>query len=110
VGHDARGIDPEIIRRIALDMAAPSLFRDVVASRLPYRGPLPGTSANEAFAHALGGVEGEVLAMPIAIRERIIAVLFADGTRHPLPEAELHALAREAGLSYERLILAHKTR
>jgi hypothetical protein len=109
VGHDARGIDPQIVRRIALDIAAPSLFRDVVASRLPYRGPLPDTSANEAFAHALGGVEGDVLCMPIAIRERIIAVIFADGLRHPMPEAELHALTREAGLTYERLILSHKT-
>jgi len=46
--------------------------------------------------------------MPIAIRERIIAVLFADHATVPLPDAALHATTREAGLAYERLILHAK--
>ena len=46
--------------------------------------------------------------MPIAIRDRIIAVLFADRAALPLPDAALHATGREAGLAYERLILESK--
>jgi len=46
--------------------------------------------------------------MPIAVRDRIIAVLFADGAAMPLPDAALHATVREAGLAYERLILESK--
>ena len=81
IGHDARGVDiePATVRKLVINVEAPSLFRDVIASRLPYRGPLPETPANRAFAHALGGVSSEVLVMPIAVRDRIIAVLFADG-------------------------------
>jgi hypothetical protein len=110
IGHDARGadVDPSIVRKLVINVEAPSLFRDVIASRLPYRGPLPETPANRAFAYALGGVSPEVLVMPIAVRDRVIAVLFADGAAMPLPDAALHATVREAGLAYERLILEGK--
>ncbi len=111
IGHDARGadLDPSTVRKLVINVEAPSLFRDVIASRLPYRGPLPETPANRAFAHALGGVSSEVLVMPVAVRDRIIAVLFGDGAAQPLPDAALHATLREAGLAYERLILESKS-
>jgi hypothetical protein len=110
IGHDARGADlePSTVRKLVINVEAPSLFRDVIASRLPYRGPLPETPANRAFAHALGGVSSEVLVMPVAVRDRVIAVLFGDGAAQPLPDAALHATVREAGLAYERLILESK--
>jgi hypothetical protein len=111
IGHDVRGADVDLqaVKKLVINVEAPSLFRDVIASRLPYRGPLPETPANHAFAHALGGVSPEVLLMPIAVRDRVIAVLFADGAAQPLPDAALHATVREAGLAYERLILDAKT-
>lgn len=110
IGHDARGsqIDPESVTELAIHMEAASIFRDVVASRLPYRGPLPMAPTNRAFAKALGGVQGEILLMPITIRERIIAVVYADGIEGALPDAALHATTREAGLAYERIILDSK--
>jgi len=110
VGYDASGElgDSALTKQLAINIDAPSIFRDVIASRLPYRGPLPETVANRIFAQSLGGVGAEVLLMPIAIRERIIAVLFADHATVPLPDAALHATTREAGLAYERLILHAK--
>jgi hypothetical protein len=112
IGFESRGADLEValVKKLVINVEAPSLFRDVIASRLPYRGPLPETPANRAFAHAIGGVSQEVLVMPIAVRDRIIAVLFADGAAQPLPDAALHATVREAGLAYERLILESKAR
>ncbi|HEX4458857.1 MAG TPA: hypothetical protein VIA18_12865 [Polyangia bacterium] len=109
-GYDARGGDLELaqVRRLVINVEAPSLFRDVIASRLPYRGPLPETPANRAFAYAIGGITSDVLLMPIAVRDRVIAVVFADGAAQPLPDAALHATLREAGLAYERLILEAK--
>jgi len=111
-GQDARGegLDSATIKQVAINIEAPSIFRDVIASRLPYRGPLPETPANRAFAATIGGIEGEILLMPIAIRDRIIAVLYADRARGPLPDASLHATTREAGLAFERLILSAKGR
>jgi hypothetical protein len=109
VGRDGRNADLNTLAELGIDIAAPSIFRDVISSRLPYRGPLPETPVNRAFARALGGVGAEVLLMPILVRERIIAVVFADWPSQPLPDAALHAVMREAGLAYERLILEGKT-
>ena len=112
VGHAGRGDDFELasLQKLAINIEVPSIFRDVIASRLPYRGPLPDTQANHDFAEAVGGVTPEVLVMPIAVRERIIAVLFADGAFLPMPDAALQATIREAGVSYERLIITTKGR
>jgi MshEN domain len=110
VGQHARGEDPNVVSEMGIDISAPSIFRDVIASQLPYRGPLPATPANRAFAMALGGVGSEVVIMPITVRSRIIAVLFADQATQPLPDAALLATTREAGIAYERLILEQKGR
>jgi hypothetical protein len=109
-GYDARGqgINLSKVKQLVINVGAPSLFNDVVNSRLPYRGPLPETPANRAFAQSIGGAPAEVLLMPMAVRDRIIALLYADGMAGPLPEAALHATMREAGLAYERLIIDAK--
>jgi len=109
VAHEARGdLDASLVQQLAINIEAPSIFRDVIVSRLPYRGPLPETAANRTFARTIGGIGTEVLLMPISVRERIIAVVFADQPVLPLPDAALHAAMREAGLAYERIILAAK--
>jgi hypothetical protein len=110
-GIDGRGggLDVGSVKRMVIAVDAPSLFRDVIRSRLPYRGPLPETPANRAFAHMLNAPkEGEVLLLPIPLRDRVIAVVYADGLASALPDAALHAVGREAGLAYERLILGTK--
>src|SRR6185295_9489989 len=109
IGHGAQGLDEGIVRALVIPIDAPSIFRDVVASRLPYRGTLPESPANSTFAETIGGVIGEVVLMPISVRERTIAVVFAESAGMPLPDAALHAVCREAGLAYERLILSGKT-
>lgn len=105
VGFAARGDEAPRLAQLSLPLDAPTLLRDVIVSRLPYRGPLPITEENDRFADALGGVATEVLVMPITIREKLIALLYADGPLRPLPDAELHAVTREVGLAFERLIL-----
>lgn len=110
VGHDGRGpgTAQPLIQKLEVDVGSASLFRDVIRSRLPYFGPLPNNFADRAFAHKLGGVTSEVLLLPIAVRDRVIAVVFADGALSPLPELALHAMAREAGAAFGRIILANK--
>jgi hypothetical protein len=112
VGHDARGTEllATAVREITIPVTAPSLFRDVITSSMPYRGPMPETLVNRAFAQALGGVEGEVMVMPIAVRNRVLAVAFIDGMIQPFPDAAVHAACREVGLAYERFLLAKRAR
>ncbi|MSP59665.1 MAG: hypothetical protein EXR72_04865 [Myxococcales bacterium] len=109
-GFDGRGekLDPSLVQRLAVSTHEPSLFSDVIRSRLPYRGPLPETPANRAFAQSIDALPGEVLLLPIAVRDRVIALAYADGLSRALPDASLHAVSREAGQAYERLILESK--
>ena len=104
-GFAARGDDAPRLAQISLPLDAPTLLRDVIVSRLPYRGPLPITEENDRFADVLGGVGTEVLVMPITIREKLIALLYADSPLRALPDTDLHTVTREVGLAFERLIL-----
>ncbi len=110
LGHDGRGaeLDVAVLRDMAVPGDGGTLLNDVVRSRLPYRGPLPNTPANRAFARSIDGRQGDVLLLPVLVRERAIAVLYADGIESTLPDAALHAVSREAGRAYERLILEAK--
>ena len=106
VGQEGRGaaVDQEAVRQIVASIDEPSLLRDVVQSRLPYRGPLADTGAHRAVLAALGRPVGEALLLPICVSDKAIGVLVAAGMAVPLPEAGLAEFAREAGQAYERLI------
>ena len=110
MGHGGRGaqLDADAVRQVQIPVDAPSLFRDAVQSRLPYRGPLLDSPVDRAFADLIGELRGDVMLFPVSVRERVVALLYADGITHPLPDAVLHAVAREAGRAYERLILEGK--
>lgn len=110
VGFCARGaeVDDEALRWIAIPLDASSIFRDVVESRLPYRGPLPRTPPCLAVEAALGHRADGGLLLPICVGQRTIAVLVAAGLQAPVPDEVLQELAREAGLAYERLIRSRK--
>lgn len=111
VGFDARGggLDRAGVQLLQIPLDAESLFRDVIGQRLPYRGPLPDGGVNRMLARALGTVpSSEVLALPIQVRTRVVAILFGDRFAQALPEASLQALCHEAGLAYERIILQNR--
>ncbi len=108
-GFTSRGsLDHGRIRELQISLDEPTLFRDVVQSRLAYRGPLPDPTAGQSLLQLGGSLPGEVLLLPISVRDKVIALLVADGVTTPLPDAALHAVSREAGLAYERIILATK--
>lgn len=109
-GYDARGgtVHPERFRSLLIPLDEPSLFRDVVQTQLPFRGPLPDAPAHRAIVGTLGRLPGEVLLLPISVSGKAVAVLYAAGFAAPLPEPALKEVAVEAGRAYERLIRARK--
>jgi hypothetical protein len=112
VGFDARGgdLDRASVEVLQIPLTADSLFREVVDSRLPYRGPLPEGPRNRTLGRALGAAaNAEVLVLPILVRGRVVALLFGDRITKLLPEVALQALCHEAGLAYERILL-HRQR
>src|SRR5262249_38277037 len=68
-GYDARGgnVVLERFKSLLLPLDEPSLFRDVVQTQLPFRGPLTDAPAHRAIVGTLGRLPGEVLLMPIAV-------------------------------------------
>jgi hypothetical protein len=106
-GYDARGggLERASVEVLQIALTQDSLFREVARARLPYRGPLSPTPLNSTIARALATTEGaDVLALPILVRDRVVALLFGDSLSLTLPEAALQALCYEAGLAYERIL------
>jgi hypothetical protein len=110
VGYDGKGmpLDLRALRQLRFPAQAPSLFRDVMQSRLPYRGPTENTPVFDVLTGFLSELPGDILLFPISVREKVVAVLYADGLTKPVPDAILLAVVREAGRAYERLILESK--
>ncbi|MBI5482343.1 MAG: hypothetical protein HY906_26040, partial [Deltaproteobacteria bacterium] len=87
----------------------PSVFRDVIASRFPYRGPLGESPAATALLEGLlpPGDEDVVL-VPVAVRHRVVSLAYGDRLTGEPSEAGMTRVALEAGIAYERLIASRK--
>lgn len=112
VGHDVRGVGLEraIVELLSVQLGQPSLFADVVRARVAYRGELPDNAQDRALGRSVATLErADVLACPVMVRERVVALLFGTQLVDPLPEADLQAVLLEAGAAYERMVLATKT-
>jgi hypothetical protein len=87
----------------------PSAFREVIASRFPYRGPLgdspPAAKLRECFLPP--GTEDVVL-VPVAVRHRVVSLAYGDRLTGEPSEAGMTRVALEAGSAYERLIASKK--
>ena len=85
-----------------------STFKDVVRTRLPYNGPLEdpltkGLAGDLDIPDAL-----DLLAIPIALRERVIGVFFALSSYGPINEEHIAVLSQAACEGFERIVLARK--
>ncbi|MCB9563827.1 MAG: hypothetical protein H6708_25820 [Kofleriaceae bacterium] len=94
---------------VTLDLGRPSTLQDVVGTRLPYRGAL-GDEVTAAFVTALFGTPpAEMLALPIAVRDRVVGVLYGDTRQRPTFDEHFAVAARAAGLSLERVLQARRS-
>jgi hypothetical protein len=109
-GHLGVGLGVRIaaLRRARLSLESPSTFRDLVRTRLPYRGPLRDVPSRDFLIEALGWAPGEMLAVPLTVRERVVGVAYGDERMHALPDDHLTAVARAAELAFERALLVKK--
>ncbi|MEZ4218109.1 MAG: hypothetical protein R3E88_16605 [Myxococcota bacterium] len=110
-----RSLGPEgvgTLDGVALPASTPSLFTRPATSGLPFRGPPPhdGTDGRVLDAMDRSHVH-EVSLQPVAIRRRVVNLLYADNGADPLGDtsvAALAALGRTIARAYERLIVASK--
>jgi hypothetical protein len=104
-GWKARGLDIEGFEVPARDS---SVLADVLRNKSNYRGPIMNVKGNEPLISVLTGTPQDALILPINIREKTIALLYADNGSRSVMNANvgfLSMLASMAAISFEILIL-----
>jgi hypothetical protein len=107
-GWKGRGID---VDKAEMAILPHSLFGDAVARKSHYRGPLLKIPENEPLIALLSGTPQDCLVIPVMIRDKIIALLYADNGNREVMDASLnymHTLVTLAQLSFEITILRKK--
>ncbi|MCL4228501.1 MAG: hypothetical protein KJZ91_28895 [Myxococcales bacterium] len=92
-----------------LSLSAPSVFQDVVGTRLPYRGPISDPVSRELVRALFGSTTDEMVAVPVAVRDRVVGVIYADGRQRHAFDEHVAVAARAAGLALERLLISRRT-
>ena len=87
-----------------LRLDRPSTLQDVVGTRLPYRGPMHDDASRNFLAAVLGTAPPEILLVPVAIRERVVGVLFGEHRVVHTFDDQLALAARAAGMALERVL------
>lgn len=94
-GRDCRGADlvADAVRQVCLPADQPSIFADVIQHQRPYFGPMPAErDLDRAFAAALEGIHGSVLALPVALAGGVPLVVFASEASGPIDPGSLGRL------------------
>ena len=96
------------LRDASLSLERPSTFRDIVRTRLPYRGPITDIGSRDFLIEALGWAPIDMFAIPVSVRERVVGILYGDDRLHSLPDAHLTHIARCADGALERAVVTKK--
>jgi len=107
-GWKSKGISVE---GVDINISPTSIFSEVLARKAYYRGPVLKIQGNESLIKVLSGTPQDSLTIPINIRERAIAILYADNGISSVLDANLNylnTLVAIASLAFEMLIIRKK--
>jgi len=107
-GWKSKGVS---IEKVEVSLIASSTFTDVFNRKNYYRGPLLKIPGNEPMIKVLSGTPQDCIIIPVHIREKIIAMLYADNGNASVLDASLNylnTLSTLASLSFEILIMKNK--
>jgi hypothetical protein len=101
-----------VARQVAIPLGEASVFRDVVASRRPFSGPLPRDRWSGHLAGRIGRFQSkDVALLPLVSNHETIAVVYGDNPETGRAPAGLDALLvflRQAGIALENVFLQRK--
>ncbi len=100
---------PSTLPAASLQLDRPSTLQDVVDTRLPYRGPMHDDASRTFLAAVLGACPPEILLVPVAIRERVVGVLFGEHRMRHTFDDQLALAARAAAMALERILKTKRT-
>jgi hypothetical protein len=107
-GWKSRGVN---IEQFNLPAESQSVFSEVLSRKTYYRGPLLRIPGNELLIERLNGTPQDCCMLPIAIRDKIIGLLYVDNGNTSVLDAGLgyiHSLVTMAAVSFEIMILRKK--
>lgn len=109
----ARGGEPdERIEHLSIPLDVPSVLRTVLMTRGRYLGPMPDDPTSQKILLDLErGAPKAAFLYPVELRERVVAILYADVQRRPVSArrvGEFVVLAQGLGRRLERLLLEQK--
>ena len=108
IGWKARGIEVE---KFSISVNSNSVFSEVITKKTYYRGPLLKIPGNEPMISLLSGTPQDCLIIPINIRDKVIALLYADNGNSSVLSGSLtyfDTLVTMASLGFEIVILRKK--
>ncbi len=82
-----------------------SLLRDIVDTRLPYRGPIIDGRSAQLLLEVFGELGTDGLAVPVAVRGRVVGLLYGDGLSAGLSGDSIGLVTRAAGRALERTLV-----
>jgi len=106
------GLDEAAVSALRLPHSEPSSVLALRDGAALHRGPLPPLRGNGALAALLGAsAAGDLLALPLRVRRRVVAVFLVASARPVMPAEladELKRLAAKASVALEMLVLKQK--
>lgn len=116
VGSGQTGLRSEeadrIVTRLRLRLDQPSVFKEVIASAVPYSGPLAEGPVHSTFLSVIEARAAvPVYVAPVLAGRRVVAVLYGDNAitgRSIAGTRSLHTFLRQAGMTLERAHLRQK--
>jgi len=111
-GLEASGLPPELVRALEIPVPSTGTVHAVVLGRSARIVDLSAAPVDLPLVEALGRVSDQPAALlPIAIRRRIVAVLYGDRSGEPMTINELWELLHTlpaVSAAFERIIKLHK--
>lgn len=106
------GIDREAFSAFSIGFDQPSIFLNLRQGGSVYFGPLPPMPAHRQLARTWGGeMPRDCMLLPIRIKDRLVLVIYADGTtKGPVDLPQMQRLAAAATAAVERAILQRKAK
>lgn len=102
----------QVVRKIAIPLTEPSLFRTVIENRRTYLGPMEPTEQNKLLVNIVGGaMPGMVLAIPLIVDTKVALVVYGDNLpdQRPIKGIEtLEIFMNQAGMALEKALLERK--
>jgi len=108
------GLDLDRLLSLTIPLNKPSIFTPVLASRSVFVGlPVPGPSGDDFYEELGSSAPPNLLLVPVILRDRLVAILYADnldGALGAIDMAIWNRLAQMIAMSIEILILKNKMR